>query len=333
MIKYRRLCVLLLICSLVLLTACQNPLNKLVGRDQDSDSDDVSLILENGLGEEEGLRETVLYYRDDKGVLIPLMKKIPWEEGIAKAALKELVDNPEVREDLQTVGLLPTLPDGTDIIGMSINDGLSKVDFNDSLLTCESEAEEQAMVKSIVYTLTEFEAIDRVQILVNGKVTRELTFGTKVDTPFEREHINLTQALSNDTIPVVVYYKTSYNGEDSFFVPVTKAVTSLKADVKSVLNALLEGAPEGTDFYSELPEGVMVNDVYIKDGIAYIEFSEEITRIPDNLSHQQSMVYEIGLTLKEIEPTISQVRLLSNGTEINLHSDVELNLPVFSNNY
>lgn len=330
--KYRRLGVLLLICSLVLLTACQNPLNKLVGRDQDAD--DVSLILENGLEEkEEDLRETLLYYRDDKGILIPLMKKIPWEEGIAKAALKELVDNPEIREDLQTVGLMPTLPNGTDVLGMSINEGLSKVDFNDKLLTCGSEAEEQAMVKSIVYTLTEFEAIDKVQILVNGKVTSELKFGTKVNAPMAREHINLTQALSNDTIPVVVYYKTSYNGEDSFFVPVTKGLTSLKADVKSVLNLLLEGAPEGTDFYSELPDGVTVNDVYVKDGIAYIEFSEEITRIPENLRHQQSLVYEIGLTLKEVEPTISQVRLLSKGKEIDLHNDVKLNLPVFSNHY
>ena len=328
--KYHKLLVLLLICSLMLLTACQNPLNKLLGRDQDSD---VSLILENGINEEEDLRETVLYYRDDKGILIPLMKKIPWEEGIAKAALRELVDNPETREDLQTVGLLPTIPTGADIIGMSINEGLSKVDFNDKILSCKSEAEEKAMVKSIVYTLTEFEAIDRVQILVNGKVEKKLKFGTKIDTPIEREHINLTQNINNDTIPVVVYYKASFNGEDSFFVPVTKAVSALKADVKTVLNALMEGAPEGTGFYSELPEGVVVNDVYVKDGIAYIEFSEEITRIPENVIHQQSLVYEIGLTLKEIEPTINQVRLLSKGKEIKLHNDVKLNLPVFSNNY
>lgn len=328
--KYRQLCVLLLICSLVLLTACQNPLNKLLGRDQDSD---VSLILENGVSEDEGLRETVLYYRDNKGVLIPLMKKIPWEEGIAKAAIRELVDSPEVREDLQTVGLMPTLPEGTTVLAMSINEGLSKVDFNDKLLTCKSEDEEKAMVKSIVYTLTEFEAIDRVQILVNGKVEKKLKFGTKIDTAFEREHINLTQNLNSDTIPVVVYYKASFNGEDSFFVPVTKGLSAIRADVKSVLNLLLEGAPEGSGFYSELPAGVVVNDVYVKEGIAYIEFSEEITRIPDNSLHQQSLVYEIGLTLKEIEPTISQVRLLSKGKEIRLNNDVKLNLPVFSNNY
>lgn len=328
--RYRKLCVLLLICSLMLLTACQDPLNKLLGRDEDSN---VSLILDNGLNNEEDLRETVLYFRDNKGVLIPLMKKLPWEEGIAKAALRELVDTPEIRENLETVGLLPTLPNGTDILGMSINEGLSKVDFNDKILSCDSAEAEKAMVKSIVYTLTEFEAIDKVQILVNGKVQKKLKFGTEIGSPLEREHINLTDALTEDTIPVVVYYKASFNGEDSFFVPVTMGLNALKADVKSVLNLLVEGAPEGSGFYSELPDGVVVNDVYVKDGIAYIEFSEEIARIPDNSSHQQSLIYEIGFTLKEIEPTISQVRLLSKGKEIQLNSDVELNLPVFSNNY
>lgn len=328
--RSRKLCMLLLMCGLMLLTACQDPFNMLLGREEDTD---VSLILDNGLSAEEDLRETVLYFRDNRGVLIPLMKKIPWEEGIAKAALRELVDTPGIREDLETVGLLPTLPYGTVVLGMSINEGTGKVDFNDKILSSESAEAEKAMVKSIVYTLTEFEAIDRVQILVNGKAHRRMKFGTEIGLPLEREHINLTQSLSEDSIPVVIYYKASFNGEDSFFVPVTMGLNALKADAKSVLNLLVEGAPEGSGFYSELPDGVVVNDVYIKDGIAYVEFSEEIARIPDNSSHQQSLVYEIGLTLKELEPTISQVRLLHNGNEIKLNSDVELNLPVFSNNY
>ena len=35
--------------------------------------------------------------------------------------------------------------------------------------------------------------------------------------------------------------------------------------------------------------------------------------MPSNKSHQQSMIYEVGFTLKEIEPSISQVRILSGG--------------------
>ena len=97
--------------------------------------------------------------------------------------------------------------------------------------------------------------------------------------------------------------------------------------------ALLEGAPDNSGLYSEIPYGTKINDVYVKEGVAYIDFSEEIKHMPESLTLQQSLVYEIGLTLKEIESSISQVRVLSNGTEIELSTDVSLNLPEFSNEF
>jgi germination protein M len=39
----------------------------------------------------------------------------------------------------------------------------------------------------------------------------------------------------------------------------------------------------------------------------------------------------LGFTLREIEPSISQVRILSNGREIELNPEVSLNLPTHSN--
>ncbi len=330
--RYRWIHVLVVICLMTLLTACQNPLSMLLG---DSGETDVSLIIDEDsqANDLDGLRETVLYYRDDKGILIPVMKKIPWEEGIAKGALMQLVDEPVLREDLSVVGLMPILPPNTDIIGMSINEGICRVDFSENLLSYETEVEEKALVKSIVYTLTEFEAINEVQILVNGNTMNKLKFGTRIDEPLQRENINLTEKIEEDNIPVVVYYKSSTNGLNDYYVPVTKGIQAIKADVKSALVALLEGAPEGSGLYSELPDGVVVNDVFVKNGVAYIDLTEEIKRMPNNEGIQQSLVYEIGLTLKEIEPSISQIRLLSSGTEIQLSSKVNLNLPVFFNEY
>lgn len=292
---------------------------------------DVSLIIDGDYLEEDGLRETVLYYRDDRGLIVPVMRRIPWEEGIAKSAVNLLVDQPGVRDDLASVGLLPVLPAGTRVIGMSINDGLAKVDFNESILSYETEIDEKAIIQSIVYTLTEFDAIDEVQLLVDGKEIKKLPRGTKVKETLKRENINLSWDLEEEEIPVIVYYKTTTNGDDSFYIPVTKGVDALKADIKSVLAALIDGAPEEKGLYSELPAGVELNDVYVKDGVAYIDFSEEIENMPTSKSHQQSMIYELGLTLREIEPSISQIRILSSGKEIELNPEVSLNLPTYSN--
>lgn len=325
----KRILICMLLC-VFLLTACGNPLSGLFGDKEDSD---VSLIVDDNehFVQEDGLRETVLYYSDEEGIIIPVMKKIPWEEGIAKSALRKLIDEPAVREELTQLGLNPIFPAGTEILGMSINEGICKVDFNEAVLNHQSEAEERAMIQSLVYTLTEFEAIDQVQLLVNGEPVNRLKHGTQAAIPLEREQINLSAVIEEEMVPVVVYYKTTTNGVDSFYVPVTKGIQTLKADIKSALMALLDGAPEGSNLYSEIPEGVVVQDIYVKDGIAYIDFSEEIKRIPDNAELQQSMVYEIGLTLKEIEPTISQVRILSGGKELELGEGVKLNIPNYSN--
>lgn len=317
--------VLVIVTSLVSLTACSIFTEK-----EDSE---VSLILDTGVLEEEGLRETVLYYQDQNGIIVPVMRRIPWEEGIAKSAINLLVDEPGTRENLAQVGLLPVLPNGTEVIGMSINEGLAKVNFNENFLSYNTEVEEETIVQSLVYTLTEFESIDKVQLLVDGKEISKLSFGTNVKNPLERQNINLSLEIGEEEVPVTVYYKTTTNGEDSFYVPVTKPVNAIKPDIKTVLSSLIEGAPEGTGLYSELPAGVALNDVYVKNQVAYIDFSPEIENMPDNKDHQQSMIYELGLTLREIEPTISQVRILSGGKEIDLHSDVSINLPTYSNQY
>ena len=36
---------------------------------------------------DELIRETIVYYEDDAGYLVPVMRKIPWVEGIAKYTL------------------------------------------------------------------------------------------------------------------------------------------------------------------------------------------------------------------------------------------------------
>lgn len=319
----RRFIILLIVFLLIMLTGCG-------GFRKDEDKD-VSLIIDTGLLEEEDLRETLLYYRDDKGFIIPVMRRIPREEGIGKTAIKLLIDEPSLRDDLAMVGLLPVLPAGTKVMAMSINEGLAQVDFNENILSYENATDEKAIVQSIVYTLTEFETIDKVQLLVEGKKMKKLPHGTKIKEPLQRENINLSVRLQEEEIPVVVYYKGTANGKDSYFVPVTKGANALKADIKSVLVSLLEGAPESTGLYSELPAGVVLNNVYVKDGVAYIDFTEEINNMPSNKSYQQSMIYELGFTLREVEPSISQVRILSLGKEIELNPEVSLNLPTYLN--
>src|SRR5699024_734918 len=71
--------------------------------------------------EDEDMRKTVFYFKNDKDYLVPVMKPIPWEEGIAKTVLMNMVEGAEFGKSLEELGLKPILPAGTDLKGISVD--------------------------------------------------------------------------------------------------------------------------------------------------------------------------------------------------------------------
>lgn len=304
---------------------------KLISKDSARD-DEIEIIRsdENDLEvvEDESMRKTVFYFQNGEGYLVPVMRRIPWEEGIAKVTLRNMVDSPELREVLDSTGLLPLLPQGTEIIGMSINQetGLCKVDFSEEILDKESIKDEENLIKGIVYTLTEFPAIKEVQILVNGKFIPALKNGTPVDKPMTRENINLLGKLEDGRSKVVVYYKGNVENEYEYFIPVTIPTLAPMANVYTALDLLFEGPPINSNLTSDIPSGVKLQGVEIKEGTAFVDINlgEESLLTKDTALN--SIIKNVGLTLSQFED-IDSVELLVDGEIINA------TIPVFANEY
>ncbi len=288
------------------------------------------------------LRNTVLYYKDDKGFLVPVMRKIPWPDGkgIAKAAMRALVDNPANRQDMETVGLIPVLPANTEIIGMSINEGLCKVDFTAEFMNYGNKQDEVAITKSVIYTLTEFPTIDTVQIMIEGKKTNTLTYGLDISNPLTREDINYS-GTNKTKGKVIVYYQGTVNGMENYFVPVTmdielgnqENVTALAA-----LQSLIDGPSEDSGLFSTVPSSIQVRNVDLIDGVAYVNFSEEIEEIQDDMI-AQDIVKSIALTLKEYyknNMAIERISIMAEGREIDFGEAAKEEpaaIPTFANEY
>jgi len=115
------LSIILILCLMISITGCQNPIS-MVRELFDNEEQAASVIIDSSgnVQSDKQLRDTVLYYKDDKGFLVPVMRKIPWTEGIAKATLSALVDNPANREDVKGRGLIPVIPANTQIYGINI---------------------------------------------------------------------------------------------------------------------------------------------------------------------------------------------------------------------
>lgn len=305
------------------------------------DNEQVPTLIESP-EDDQNLRNTVLYYKDDKGFLVPVMRKIPWPEGkgIAKATMRALVDNPANRQDMENIGLVPVLPANTEIIGMSINEGICKVDFTAEFMNYGSKQDEVAITKAVIYTLTEFPTIDTVQIMIEGKRPGALTYGLDISSPLARKDINYS-GTGKTKGKVIVYYQGTVNGMENYFVPVTmdievgdqENVTALRA-----LQALIDGPSEDSGLFSTIPSSIQVKNVDVVDGIAYVDFSEEIKEIKDDMI-AQDIVKSIALTLKEYtknDMSIESISIMADGKEIDFGESAKEEpaaIPTFANEY
>ena len=287
-------------------------------------SDEDIVVVED----DEGMRKTVMYFKNDDGFLVPVMRKIPWEEGIARATLMNMIDSAELRETLAPTGLLPIIPVGTEILGISVNNdtGLCKVDFSETALNNQSDKDEENFIKGVVYTLTEFPSINEVQILVGGKALSSTTYGNDISRPLARENINLIGNPGDGSSKVVVYYKGMDTEEYEYYIPVTIPTLAPVANVYSALDLLFEGPPADMGLYSDIPRGIMLHGVEVKDGTAYVDISYDgyTSNIEDGII--SDIIKNVGLTLSQFED-IDNVELLIDGEVINSA------IPVFANEY
>ena len=303
----------------------------LVKDDMSSIDDDIEIISSNEYGlelvEDEGMRKTIFYFKNSDGYLVPVMKRIPWEDGIARVTINNMIDSTELRESLSDTGLKPLIPMGTEILGLSINPdtGLCKIDFSEEIRNVESQKDEENLLKGIVYTLTEFPSINEVQIMVEGKILPVLKNHVAINEPLVRENINLIGSEDEGSSKVVVYYK---GGEEyyEYFIPITIPTLAPMANVYTALDLLFDGPPVDTGLSSNIPSGLDLQGVEIKKGTAYVDIKLNDTAEFADDSVLNEIMKNIGLTLSEFEE-IDSVELLLDGTAVNT------SIPVFANEY
>jgi spore germination protein GerM len=130
------------------------------------------------------MKEIVLYFADETGTCLKQeTRKIPKEEGLARATINQLIVGP------MTSGLLPTIPVNTLLEDINIADGICTVDFSMELSSEHPGGltNEELTVYSIVNTLTQFPSVEQVKILVNGKEVKTIA-----------GHVDVSQAMSRN---------------------------------------------------------------------------------------------------------------------------------------
>jgi len=247
-----------------------------------------------------GYRQTVLYYQNDDGMMVPVMKLLPWEEGIGKAALNQLVDNQSNRLSSSMMGLNAVVPDGVSFV-LSISDDAVATLNVCGLPDLETSEAEAAMVTALVNTLTEFPTIDQVKLQFDGKQIHELPHGTNVDKIMRKQPLNEeplpVNAQPEDLHKMTLYYP---NQSASLNVPVTRYTTA-EPTLLSAINELLAGPLDDT-LRNPFPDGTKVLNATMEDGIVTINLSSEFSSLSQTPELEEAALQTIHLTAGQFGP-------------------------------
>ena len=277
-------------------------------------------VQENGGG-----MNTVAYYQDDNGYLVPVMRSIAPAEGIARATLSLMVKSVYNDMEAARMGLRCVIPENT-TFDLDISGGVARLNMSKEALNSPDAVSEYNMVSAIVQTLTDFPTVEKVRFLIDGKERDRLTFGTSVKGEFEKGYMNLESADSPDGSSVVTLYFTG--DSPSMIVPVSRVVYGI-GDIETAVLELVKGPSSLSPLNSVIPSGCGLRSVKVENGTACVDFTREFISIAEETDGGRMALRALVLTCLQFEG-VKSVKVLVEGEEYDT-GEGTLTKPTFVN--
>ena len=271
------------------------------------------------------MQQTVVYYEDGDGYLVPVQRDVMRQDGIAKATLELMVSSARNDMDAARLGLSPVVPEGT-TFELDIADGHARVDLGRAALDAGDKQQEENMRTAIVWALTEFDTVKDVNFLVDGQRRDALTHGTNISGSYTRVGLNQEEPVQEtfaDSGEVQMYFPAQ---DGRLLVPVSRTVYA-EDDVATAVFEFLRGPKADSGLETPLGSDVQLLGVSVKDGVVTINFSPEFTRIAERSDGGVQAMRALMMTCTRY-PGIKKVKILVDGKPYQLPVD---DVPTFAN--
>lgn len=182
-----------------------------------------------------------LYFTDSNmRYLIPERRTVPYmtEAELPKYIVSQLVGGPT------TNGLQKTLPKGTRLLDINVDNGICAVDFSaDFLNNCPQTAYEERMtILSVVNSLTDLESVEQVQFYVEGRRQDTYLF-LNLSEPFVSDPTAIGPARTDlNELDATVYLPVS--GTIRLYAMSMRLKAGSENAAQTVLQQLSEFAPK-----------------------------------------------------------------------------------------
>lgn len=264
-----------------------------------------------------------IYLLDNYDKVSRTMISVNKQNEISKAI--DLLDGLTIngkKQDKLPNGFRGLLPVGTRVLDISLHDKILKIDFSKEFNNIKMEYEEK-LIESLVYTLTDIDGVDKIEIFIEGVKLKELPNSKKLLPEYlDRGYgINKEYELTNlnDIDSYTIYYVMNYNDE-VYYTPITKYVNNQGQDkVKIIIDELATNLTYESNLMSYLDSNIKLLDYEIVDKTIKLDFNEAILSDITSSKILEEVKYTIGLSLCD-ELEIEKVVFLVNDKEISTFS-------------
>lgn len=269
-----------------------------------------------------------IYYADDKGFVVPLRVSIPKADAPASQALAYMT--PEKSASLlNQTDLHSVLPAGTKA-SVDLKGDTATVNFSKEVLDIKVPKTEQQMVDAVVWTLTEFPNIKKVQFKVNGEIRPTLTGNTPIGQPVGRANgINLQVSEKinpSETSKVTVYYQGSNKaGNFNYLVPVTRLIPKTNDDIVKTTIAELSAGPMTAALHPTIATATKLLDAKVSGDTVNLDF--ENIMMEGASTQQQNILNSIVLSVLE-NTTAQKVKITVKGQTPTAGPGIDLSKPM-----
>ncbi len=246
------------------------------------------------------LQQVTLYFEDGNGFVAPVTMEMPKVEGIGKQALSYMVEGGPAAAELPD-GFRALLPDGTEVIGMNIDEErkLATVNFSRAFEQY-AEEDERKILEAITWTLTSFPSVESVELWVEGHPLKQMpAVGTPLDAPLSRVMgINLERGSGvsiGHATPVTVYFE-GVASDYRYLVPVTRLVPRTDNVAREVMQQLIAGPVDESNLAAVMLPDVEVLDMSLQDGLVTVDLSEAIRGPSDRVPAESLRAVVMSLT-------------------------------------
>jgi spore germination protein GerM len=108
---------------------------------------------------------SIFFLRDEK--IATVHRTVPKTQQVAAAAMAELLAGPTAED--AAAGMTTAIPDGTEYIGTTIDQGVATVDLSGEFESGGGSLSMAARLAQVVYTLTQFPTVDFVTFTLDGE--------------------------------------------------------------------------------------------------------------------------------------------------------------------